>query len=96
MRIKRSTGNVFRDIGFPPTEAENLRVRAELMVEIENYLLREGLTQAEAARRFGVTQPRISDLKRGRIDLFSVDGLMEMLGRAGLSVRIRVERPRAA
>ncbi len=96
MKVAKSTGNVFRDIGFEEREAANLRLRASLMVEIEKWIHREGLTQADAARKLGVTQPRISDLVRGRMDLFSVDGLVEMLGRAGLTVRFRVTKKTAA
>lgn len=92
MRMKRSTGNVFRDIGFPPEEAANLKVRAMLMVEIEKYLRAKGLTQKAAAKQFGVTQPRISDLMRGKIGLFSVDTLIAMLTHAGLKVDVRVRR----
>ncbi len=96
VKVAKSRGNVFRDIGFAEREAANLRLRASLMVEIEKWIHREGLTQADAARKLGVTQPRISDLVRGRMDLFSVDGLVEMLGRAGLTVRLRVMKKTAA
>jgi predicted XRE-type DNA-binding protein len=95
MRVKRSTGNVFRDVGFPPAEAENLRVRAQLMVEIEKYVRSKGLTQKAAAKQFGVTQPRISDLTRGKIGLFSVDTLISMLTHAGLKVDVKVRRSAA-
>jgi predicted XRE-type DNA-binding protein len=95
MRTKRSTGNVFRDIGFPPEEAANLKVRAMLMIEIEKYLRAKGLTQKAAAKLFGVTQPRISDLIRGKIGLFSVDTLIAMLTHAGLKVEIKVRRTAA-
>ena len=95
MRMKRSTGNVFRDIGFPPAEAANLKVRAMLMVEIEKYLRAKRLTQKAAAKLFGVTQPRISDLMRGKIALFSVDTLIAMLTQAGLKVDVKVRRPAA-
>ena len=79
MRARKSTGNVFRDLGFEPEEAENLRIRAMLMSEIHRFIDRQRLSQTEAARRMGVTQPRISDLVRGKIDVFSVDGLIAML-----------------
>jgi len=95
MRIKRSTGNVFREIGFPPEEAANLKVRAMLMVEIEKYLRVKGLTQKAAAKLFGVTQPRISDLIRGKIGLFSVDTLIAMSSHAGLKVEVKVRRTAA-
>lgn len=96
MKVTKSTGNVFRDVGFEEREAANLQLRANLMVAIEKWIHSEGLTQADAARRLGVTQPRVSDLVRGRMDLFSVDGLVEMLGRVGLTVRLRVTKTTAA
>ena len=95
-RITRSSANVFADIGFPPEEARSLQVRTLLMLEIEDLVEKRKLTQARAAKLFGVTQPRMSDLMRGRIEKFSVDMLITMLGRAGLEVDIRVSSPRAA
>ncbi len=92
LRRTRSTGNVFRDLGFSAGEAEHLRVRADLMVELEKAITRRGLTQRQAAKIMGVTQPRVSDLLRGRIDLFSVDTLIDMLARFGITVRLTVKR----
>lgn len=90
VRIRRSSGNVFKDLGFSEDEAENLKIRADLMIELTQLIEAEGLTQAAAARLLGVTQPRISDLTRGKIDRFSVDTLIEMLGHAGASVSVVV------
>ena len=73
-----------------PAAAENLRIRATLMAELAGYLERSELTQAQAARQFGVTQPRISDLTRGKIDLFSIDALVNMITAAGLHLDVRV------
>jgi len=92
----KSSGNVFRDVGFGPKASENLLVRTRLMTEIEKYIRKEKLTQVEAAKRFGVTQPRISDLIRGKIHLFSVDILIAMLSHAGLVVDVRIRKPQAA
>lgn len=78
-----------------PVEAENLKIRAALMAELSAYIEKAGLTQAQAARRFGVTQPRISDLVRGKIDLFSIDTLVNMLSAAGLQLDV-VVRPAQA
>ncbi|CAG0990335.1 hypothetical protein MYXO_02363 [Myxococcaceae bacterium] len=85
-RLRRSSGNVFRDLGFSAEESENLRIRSEMMVRLARVIDDRGLTQAEAARIFGVTQPRVSDLVRGKIDLFSIDMLVNMLAKAGLQV----------
>ena len=93
-KVQRSSGNVFRDVGFPPEEAENLRLRSELIVQVRRILEGRKLTQAAGAQLFGVTQPRISDLVRGRIELFSIDGLVNMLAHAGVHVTLTVKRTR--
>jgi predicted XRE-type DNA-binding protein len=89
MSIERHV-SVWDAIGESPAEAENLRIRSELMTELAAYIRRNGLTQSQAARQFGVTQPRISDLTRGKIDLFSIDSLVNMLTAAGLHLDLRV------
>jgi predicted XRE-type DNA-binding protein len=91
-KVRRSSGNVFRDLGFTKEESESLRLRAELMVQVRRFIEARKLTQATAARLLGVTQPRISDLVRGKIDLFSIDTLVDMLARAGIRVRLTVQR----
>jgi len=96
MKKRTSSGNVFRDLGFGPEEAASLKVRAMLMAELEKHIRSKHLTQKQAAERFGVTQPRISDLIRGKISLFSVDTLITMLTHAGLKVDVRVRRSAAA
>ena len=90
MNIERSSGNVFRDLGFAPKEAESLRLRARLMAELKRLIQARNLTQNSAAKLFGVTQPRISDLVRGKIDLFSIETLIDMLTRAGIRVQLRL------
>jgi predicted XRE-type DNA-binding protein len=90
-KIQASSGNVFSDLGFSPEEAQNLKVRSDLMIELAKLIEAKGLTQAAAAKLLGVTQPRVSDLVRGKIDRFSVDSLIEMLGHAGASVSFTVE-----
>ena len=91
-KIRRSSGNVFRDLGFPAEEATNLKIRSDLMIRLSKLIAARGLTQAQAAELFGVTQPRISDLVRGKIDRFSIDTLIAMLGHAGVSVQIVLGR----
>jgi predicted XRE-type DNA-binding protein len=90
IRTRQSSGNVFRDLGFGEDEAENLKIRADLMIELTKFIEAQGLTQVAAAELLGVTQPRVSDLMRGKIDRFSVDTLIEMLGHAGASVSVVV------
>lgn len=94
IRVRKSTGNVFRDLGFGAAEAENLRVRSLLMIKIERLIASRGWTQSEAAKALGVSQPRISDLVRGKFDKFSADTLIEMLGRAGVEVTITTRQRR--
>ena len=88
LKTTRSTGNVFRDLGFPPHEAEHLLVRSDLMIKVQELIASRGLKQAEVAKVLRVTQPRVSDLLRGRIDLFSTDALIDMLARLGVRVRL--------
>jgi len=90
-KITHSTGNVFQDLGFPKQEAENLKIRSALMAVIRVIIDEEGLTQARAAKLFGVTQPRISDLVRGKIELFSIDSLVNMVAASGRRVDISIE-----
>lgn len=92
IKITKGSGNVFRDVGFSPREAEHLRVRAELMVALERLIARRRLTQAKAATLFGVSQPRVNDLVRGRLHRFSIDALVDMLARAGVRVHFTIER----
>jgi len=87
-KMRRAKANVFQDLGFDPEESENLRVRADLMIELSRLIESKGWTQEEAAEVMGVSQPRISDLVRGKIDKFSIDSLVSMLGSAGVKVRI--------
>ena len=88
VKITPSSGNVFTDLGFSDDEAEHLRLRSTLMIEVRKLIKERKLTQAEAAKLFGVTQPRISNLVRGRIDLFSIDTLVGMLALAGIHVDV--------
>jgi len=72
--------------------AANMRLRATLMMDIESYLAKHHLTQADGAKRFGVTQPRLNDLLRGRIGKFSVDALVNMLACAGREVAVHIKK----
>jgi predicted XRE-type DNA-binding protein len=91
-KVQWGSGNVFEDLGFGGGEARNLRLRSELMRVLSDCLEREGWTQAEAAKRLKVSQPRISDLKRGKLDRFSLDMLVKLLDAAGIDVEVRVKR----
>lgn len=93
IQFQRSSGNVFEDLGFPRPEAERLLILSDLMNQAQQLIKKRRLTQARAAKLLGVTQPRVSDLMRGKINLFSIDTLVEMLGRLGVSVSV-VTKPR--
>jgi predicted XRE-type DNA-binding protein len=95
IRVTPSIGNVFRDLGFSKEESEHLLVRADLLIQVQKAIESRKLKQAEAATILRVTQPRISDLLRGRIDLFSTDSLIDMLARLGVGVRLVVKTQRS-
>jgi predicted XRE-type DNA-binding protein len=95
LKVTPSTGNVFRDLGFSKQESGHLLVRADLLIQLQKAIASRGLRQAAAAKLLGVTQPRVSDLLRGRIDLFSTDALIDMLARLGIGVRLVVKTPRS-
>lgn len=96
IKIRRASKPVFEELGFASEDATNLRLRSELMTALLELIDRRGLSQARAAALLGVSQPRISDLARGKIDRFSVDTLIAMLGHAGAEVRVTVRGPRVA
>jgi phage-related protein/predicted XRE-type DNA-binding protein len=90
MKMVRGRGNVFRDLGFREPEARNLALRSEIMIRIEEFVERSGMTQARAAARLGLTQPRLNALLKGKIDQFSLDALVNAATRAGLQVDLLV------
>ena len=89
-KLKQGSGNVFLDVGIPPAEADNLMLRAQLMSSVRDAA--RGASQREACKRFGITQPRLNDVLRGRIDKFSLDALVNMLAQAGMRVELRVKK----
>lgn len=95
VRVTPSSGNVFRDVGFSREEAEHLAIRADLLIQLQKLIASRRLKQAEVARVLRVSQPRVSDLLRGRVDLFSTDSLIDMLARFGVAVRLVVKPSRS-
>ncbi len=95
MRSKRFTC-VWDAIEGTPQAAASMKARSTLMMELSNYIETQGMTQAQAAQFFGVTQPRISDLMRGKINLFSLDMLLNMAGAAGMSPMLTIDKPKAS
>ncbi len=90
--ITPGSDNVFEDVGFGAEEAANLKIRADLLLDLRKCIRARGWTQAEAAAFFGETQPRISNLLKGEISRFSIDKLINMLARAGIRVRLKTEQ----
>lgn len=96
-KIKKSAksnrfASVWDAIEDTPAQAENMKLRSALMLALKDHIASEGLSQTKAAKLFGVTQPRISDLMRGRIDLFAIDTLVNMLTTAGLRVELHIAK----
>jgi predicted XRE-type DNA-binding protein len=87
-KITKSSGNVFVDLGFDPAEAAVLQMRANLMSDLRLYIEKRKLTQAEAAKRLGIAQSRVSDLVRGKWDKFSLEMLITLEARLGRSIRV--------
>lgn len=83
--------SVWEALGFPPLQAANLHVRSALMMQIETIIEQSGWSQAEAAKRCGVSQPRVNDLLRGRMDRFSIDALVKMAAALGQRVNFKLE-----
>jgi predicted XRE-type DNA-binding protein len=84
--------SVWDAIESNPVEAENLKLRSSLMLALMRHMKSQGLTQTQAAALFGVTQPRISNLIHGKIDLFSLDLLVKMAATAGLRVTMQIKK----
>jgi predicted XRE-type DNA-binding protein len=84
--------SVWDAIEDTPAEAENMRLRSALMMALKKHIADNGLSQSQAAKLFGVTQPRVSDLVRGKINLFGLDALVNMASAAGLHIEMRVQK----
>lgn len=92
LKMTRSSGNVFLDMGFSKIEADNLRLRSQLMRQIDAYFQESGMTQAAAAKALGLTQPRLNALLKGRLSQFSLDALVNIASKAGMNVRLVVKK----
>ena len=88
--VIKGSSNIFEDLGFDRQEATNLKIRADLMLDLRKFIQDRNWTQTEAAEFFGETQPRISNLMNGDIDRFGIDKLVQMLSCAGMNVRVLV------
>lgn len=89
-QIVKGKDNIFDDLGFTPEEAANLKIRADLILDLQKYIKMQGWTQQEAANFFHETQPRISNLMSGDIERFSIDKLVQMIFKAGMKIKVEV------
>ena len=89
-KVSESSGNIFLDLGFPPHEAAVLLLRAELAEALRQWIESENFTQTQAAKRLGIAQPRVSEIVRGKIELMSLDYLVGLCAKAGVSVEVRL------
>jgi predicted XRE-type DNA-binding protein len=92
LKYVRGSDNIFVDLGFDEAEAENLKLRSEFMMRIEEFYRKSGMTQAEAAKTLGLTQPRLNALLKGKIGQFSLDAMVNIASRAGMNVRLVVKK----
>lgn len=92
LKYVRGSSNIFVDLGFDKAEAENLKLRSDLMIRIVQFHRKSGHTQAAAAKALGLTQPRLNALLKGKIGLFSLDALVNIASRAGLNVRLVIKK----
>lgn len=95
MSKEQRFASVWDAIEDTPQQAASMRARSELMMAMQGWVKASGKTQAEAARLFGITQPRMSDLMRGKISLFSLEALMDMATVAGLEPHVTIKKPKA-
>jgi predicted XRE-type DNA-binding protein len=96
MTDKQRFNSVWDAIEDTPQQAASLRARSALMMNLTEVIRERAMTQSDAASLFGVTQPRISDLMRGKINLFSLDTLVDMAATAGMSPMVKVSKPKTA
>lgn len=91
LKMTRGSGNVFADIGFAPNEAQNLLLRSQTMMAVTRWYEASGLTQAQAAKALGITQPRLNQVLKGKINEFSLDALVNMATNAGMRVGLTIK-----
>ena len=89
-KITQAQENIFEDLGFEHDEAANLKIRADLILDLQKYIKKQQWTQQEAADFFNETQPRISNLMNGDLERFSIDKLIQMIVKAGMQVKVEV------
>jgi predicted XRE-type DNA-binding protein len=92
LRIVVGSDNVFRDLGFPEAEAQNMLLRTDMVIHIRKAINKLGITQAEAAKRAGITQPRMNDLIKNRTHKFTLDALVNVAAQLGYTVKLSLKK----
>ena len=90
--VTAGSDNVFRDLGFAEAEAQNMLLRTDLVIHIRKVIEKIGITQAEAAKRAGITQPRMNDLVKGRTEKFTLYALVKVACSFGYSVQLKLKK----
>jgi len=90
LKITKGSANIFEDLGFDIQESQNLLLRSQTIVALLDWFNASGLTQAVAAKTLGVTQPRLNQLLKGKIEIFSLDALVNMATNAGMRVGLSI------
>jgi len=90
LKVTKGSANIFDDLGFDVQESKNLLLRSQTMIALVQWYNASGLTQAAAAKTLGVTQPRLNQLLKGKIDIFSLDALVNMATNAGMRVGLSI------
>ena len=91
LKIERSSGNIFVDLGFTQEEAANLMLRSQLMFVVKETIKERGWTQQKAAKKLAIHQPRVSDLVKGRLSEFSLDALVCMVEKLGYEIQLKLK-----
>ncbi len=89
--ITSKNGNIFEDLGFEPQEAAKLKIKAQLMCQISEWIKEKQLKQEEASQLLHITRPRVSDIICGKSGKFTIDALIDILGKTGKHVTVQVD-----
>lgn len=90
LKVTEGSSNIFADLGFDAQQSQNLLLRSQTMIALAHWFKESGLTQVEAAKTLGVTQPRFNQLLKGKIEIFSLDALVNMATSAGMRVGLNI------
>lgn len=90
LKITKGSSNVFEDLGFDVQESQNLLLRSQTMIALVHWFEESGMTQVAAAKALGITQPRFNQLLKGKVEIFSLDALVNMATSAGMRVGLNI------